>query len=133
MSGKRVTGIGGIFFKSKDPKSLARWYAEHLDLDVQDWGGALFRSKRVDSGEEVYSVWAPFAEDTGYFLPSKNPYMINLRVDDLHAVLEALRAEGCTVLDRFEESEQGKFGYVVDPEGAVVELWQPAATDTGNA
>jgi catechol 2,3-dioxygenase-like lactoylglutathione lyase family enzyme len=129
----RVHGIGGIFFKARDPKALGEWYREHLGFDVLSWGGAVFGWDRRDTGGKAYSVWAPFAEDSKYFQPSDKPFMLNLRVDDLDAVLAALREEGCQVLDRREEMENGKFGYVLDPEGLLVELWEPAAADPGLA
>ena len=122
----RVHGLGGVFFKARDPAALAQWYQRHLDLDVQGWGGALLRWRRADDGSEACTVWAPFGEDSEYFKPSGKPYMLNLRVDDLQATLQGLREEGCQVLDRYEESEQGKFGYALDPEGGLLELWEPA-------
>lgn len=125
----RVHGIGGVFFKARDPAALSAWYGRHLDLGVQDWGGALFHWKRSDTDAPGCTVWSPFAADTGYFQPSAKDFMLNLRVDDLDAVLAALREEGCRVLDRREDGEQGKFGYVLDPEDNLLELWQPAADD----
>jgi predicted enzyme related to lactoylglutathione lyase len=123
---KRVTGIGGIFFKSKDPQVLGEWYRKHLGIDVQEWGGAAFRWASEDNPQGVgTTVWSPFKEDTTYFAPSTASFMINYRVDDLHAVLAALRAEGCDVVDKVDESEYGKFGWVIDPEGNKIELWQP--------
>ena len=120
----RVHGIGGVFFKADDPKALTAWYSRHLGVGNEAWGGHIFKWKREDTGASAYSVWSPFNASTEYFKPSDKPYMINMRVDDLDAVLSALRAEGCNVLDRYEESEQGKFGYVVDPEGGLIELWE---------
>ena len=127
-SGKppRVHGLGGVFFKAADPVALSAWYARHLGLDMQDWGGALLPWRRSDTGEAACTVFAPFKADTDYFQPSDKPYMFNFRVDDLDATLAALRAEGCNVLERGEDGEQGRFGYVVDPEGGLIELWQPA-------
>jgi predicted enzyme related to lactoylglutathione lyase len=125
---KRVTGIGGIFFKAKDPKGLGAWYKKHLGVDVADWGGAAFRWNGPDNPEGVgTTVWNPFAADTRYFAPSSAPFMINYRVDDLHGLLAALRAEGVHVEEKVEESEYGKFGWVIDPEGNKLELWQPPA------
>jgi catechol 2,3-dioxygenase-like lactoylglutathione lyase family enzyme len=123
---KRVTGIGGIFFKSKDPKALAAWYKTHLGIEVEAWGGAAFRWKgpaNPDGGGTT--IWNPFAADTGYFAPSTASFMINYRVDDLHAVLTALRAEGVQVDAKVDESDYGKFGWVIDPDGNKLELWQP--------
>ena len=125
---KRVTGIGGVFFKCRDPKALGAWYQAHLGIAVEDWGGAAFRWRGPDNPEGVgTTVWSPFAADTGYFAPSAAPFMINYRVEDLHAVLAALRAEGVEVIEKVEESEFGKFGWVIDPEGNKLELWQPPA------
>ncbi|MBS0194735.1 MAG: VOC family protein [Proteobacteria bacterium] len=121
----RVHGIGGVFFKARDPKALGDWYRQHLDFDVSAWGGAKFAWKRADNGADGTTVWSPFASDTQYFAPSDKSFMLNLRVDDLDTVLGDLRAEGCQVLDRREDGEYGKFGYVVDPEGNLLELWQP--------
>lgn len=127
MSNKpRVHGIGGIFFKARDPAALMAWYRDHLGFPVEPWGGALLPWKRADTGEDAITVFSPFKADTTYLQPSDKPFMLNLRVDDLAATLEGLRAEGCNVLDRHEESEQGKFGYVMDPEGVLIELWEPA-------
>ena len=125
---KRVTGIGGIFFKSTDPKALSAWYKKHLGLDVSDWGGALFNWGGEGSKAGV-TVWSPFAQDTSYMEPSASSFMINFRVADLDALLSALRTEGCTVLDKTDSSEQGKFGWVMDPEGNKIELWEPSNTE----
>lgn len=123
---KRVTGIGGVFFKSKDPKALGAWYRKHLGIEVEPWGGAAFRWASPDNPSGTgTTVWSPFQEDSDYFAPSKATFMINYRVDDLHALLEQLRGEGCEVDAKVEESEFGKFGWVLDPEGNKVELWQP--------
>ncbi|WP_395701355.1 VOC family protein [Aquabacterium sp.] len=125
---KRVTGIGGIFFKSQDPKALSAWYQTHLGIDVQPWGGAAFRWQSEDNPNGVgTTAWSPFGADTSYFAPSTAPFMINYRVADLHALLAALRAEGVQVEDKVDESEYGKFGWIVDPEGNKVELWEPPA------
>ena len=123
---KRVTGIGGIFFKARDPEALRAWYARHLGIDVQDWGGAVLLWKD-DRGGDGMTVWTIFPETTKYLAPSTQPFMINYRVENLTAVLDALRAEGCTVDERTESSEFGHFGWVMDPEGNRIELWQPPA------
>jgi predicted enzyme related to lactoylglutathione lyase len=123
---KRVTGIGGIFFKARDPAALRDWYRKHLGIDVQDWGGAAF--SWVDAAGQPAggtTIWSVGEGDN--FAPSTASFMVNYRVADLHALLQALRAEGCVVLDKTEDSEYGKFGWVMDPEGNKVELWQPPA------
>lgn len=123
---KRVTGIGGIFFHAKDPGTLRAWYKKHLGIDVQDWGGTAF-SWSDDEGNPITgtTVWSIGGADGEGFGPAKSPFMINYRVDDLAALLQALRDEGCNVLDKTDESDFGKFGWVVDPEGNKVELWEP--------
>lgn len=122
---QRVTGLGGIFFKARDPAALNAWYRQHLGLDVSEWGGTVF--KWADDSPTGTTLWTPFKADTGYFAPSEAPFMVNFRVADLHGLLAALRAEGCDVLEKVDESEYGKFGWVMDPEGNKVELWEPPA------
>jgi predicted enzyme related to lactoylglutathione lyase len=123
---KRVTGIGGVFFKAKDPLVLREWYREHLGIDLEDWGGTAFRWVTPDNPNGTgTTVWSVFEESSTYFAPSTAPFMINYRVADLHSLLAALRAEGCAVDDKVDESELGKFGWVMDPEGNRVELWEP--------
>jgi predicted enzyme related to lactoylglutathione lyase len=122
----RVVGIGGIFFKANDAVALRAWYKRHLGMDIKDWGGATFQWHTPDRpNPNGATVWSVFAASSTYFAPSTAPFMVNYRVDDLHAVLDALRAEGCEVDSKMEESEYGKFGWVMDPEGNRVELWEP--------
>jgi predicted enzyme related to lactoylglutathione lyase len=123
---KRVTGIGGIFLTARDPAALGAWYKKHLGIDVQDWGGAAF-TWSDDDGNPVggTTIWSVGPADNDSFAPSTAPFMVNYRVDDLAALLQALRDEGCDVLDKTDDSEYGKFGWVMDPEGNKVELWQP--------
>lgn len=123
---KRVTGIGGIFFKAKDPVALRAWYQKHLGIDVQDWGGAAFRWADADGNPTTGStIWNISSAGGDYFAPSTAPFMVNYRVADLHALIRELRAEGCNVLDKIDESEFGKFGWVIDPEANKIELWEP--------
>jgi predicted enzyme related to lactoylglutathione lyase len=125
---KRVTGIGGIFFTARDPVALRSWYKQHLDIDVQEWGGAAFVwADSAGNPVKGTTVWSIGQSDGDYFAPSKASFMVNYRVDDLAALLKALRDEGCNVLEKTEDSEYGKFGWVMDPEGNKVELWQPPA------
>ena len=117
---KRVTGIGGIFFKASDPETLRAWYQRHLGIDVEAWGGVAFTWTAPGM-----TVWSIHKASTDYYEPSTAPFMINYRVEDLAALLQVLREEGCNVVDKTDESEFGKFGWVIDPEGNKVELWQP--------
>lgn len=123
---RRVTGIGGIFFQAKDPVALRDWYKRHLGIDVLEWGGAAFTwtdaAGQPTGGTTIWSIGPADGEGFG---PGRSPFMINYRVDDLAALLQALRAEGCQVLDKTDDSEYGQFGWVIDPEGHKVELWQP--------
>src|SRR4026207_1001009 len=114
----RVLGIGGIFIKAKDPVSLRAWYRLHLGMDVQDWGGVIFRWHTPEHpNEDGATVWNVFPDTCTYFAPSTAPFMINYRVQDLEALLATLRSEGCEVDKKTETSEFGKFGWVMDPEG----------------
>jgi len=123
---ERVTGIGGIFFKARDPNALQAWYKEHLGIDVQEWGGTAFTwSDAEGKPAGGMTVWSIAPADSENFAPSAAPFMVNYRVADLHSLLAALREEGCEVLEKVDESEFGKFGWVIDPEGNKVELWEP--------
>ena len=122
----RVTGIGGVFFKSPDPVSLRAWYRDHLGIDVQAWGGAAFKWADAEGRPTAgTTAWTVDAATSNHFAPSTAPFMINYRVADLHALVKALKAEGCTVLDKIDESEYGKFAWAIDPDGNKVELWEP--------
>ena len=125
---KRVTGIGGIFFNAKDPVALRAWYKKHLGIDVQEWGGTAF-TWTDDAGSPTTgtTVWSIGAADGSQFAPSTSSFMVNYRVEDLVSLMRALRQEGCNVLEKTDDSEYGKFGWVIDPEGNKVELWQPPA------
>jgi predicted enzyme related to lactoylglutathione lyase len=123
---KRVTGIGGIFIKSANPQRLREWYQKHLGIDFEPWGGYAFRWKSDANPDGTgTTVWSVFEASSNYFEPSNAPFMVNYRVADLHALVAALRAEGCQVMDKVDESEYGKFGWVVDPDGNKIELWEP--------
>lgn len=119
---KRVTGLGGVFFKSEDPKKLSAWYKDHLGIE------GIFKWKATDhpEGQEpAQTIWSPFKQDTGYFAPSDKPFMFNYRVENLEALLLALKDEGVTVVGEVEEHPYGKFGWIMDPEGNKIELWEP--------
>ena len=121
----KVTGIGGIFFKSDDPGKLVQWYKKHLGVPVDDYGYVTFPNlEDSESNRESYTVWSPFKNDTRYFHPSKLPYMINFRVDDLTALLQQLKDAGVEVDEKTTDDEFGKFGWCIDPEGRRIELWQ---------
>jgi predicted enzyme related to lactoylglutathione lyase len=116
---ERVVGIGGIFFKAREPERLRAWYREH-------WGGVQFEGAAASpGGRQAGTVWSVFPEATDYFRPGTATFMINYRVEDLDRVLAALREEGCAVDDRIESSAFGRFGWVSDPEGNRLELWEP--------
>ena len=118
----KVIGLGGVFLKSRDPAALRAWYRDCLGLDIASWGGAI-----LPNGPDTFAVWNAFAADTKYFDPSPHHVMINLQVDDLAALLADLRVK-CPdrLLDRGETTAEGAFGYVLDPDGTLLELYQPA-------
>lgn len=123
---KRVTGIGGIFFQAKDPVALRAWYQKHLGIDLQEWGGTAFSwTDGAGNPTTGTTVWSIGAATGNNFAPSTSTFMINYRVEDLSALLQSLREEGCNVLEKTDDSDFGKFGWVMDPEGNKVELWQP--------
>ncbi len=122
---KKVTGIGGIFFKCKDPDNIRKWYSEKLGL-VTDQYGSLFEFRQADKPEEKgYLQWSPFLENTQYFKPSEKEFMINYRVENLEALVYELKQNGVTVLDEIETYEYGKFVHILDPENNKIELWEP--------
>lgn len=117
---QRVTGIGGAFVRGRDAHSLREWYAEHLGIEISDYGGHQF-----DCAPGASVTWAIFDDESDYFGRRDQSYMLNFRVDDLDAMLGQLRAAGVEVIDQIEESEYGRFSWAVDPEGTRFELWQP--------
>ena len=123
-----VTGIGGVFFKSEDPKKLTEWYKKHLNFQTDKQGYVNFVWRESDNPEKKgLTVWSPFPKETEYFNPSDNPYMINYRVQELDKLLAQLREVGVQVDDKIEEYEYGRFAWIMDPEGNRVELWEPSA------
>lgn len=119
----KVLGFGGIFFKCEDNEKLAGWYRDHLGFLLSDFGGTVFEASKLPKNS--YAVWGPFANSTEYFKPSEKGFMINLIVDDVDAVLEKAAKGGATVIEEKEDSEFGRFGWFVDPEGNKIELWKP--------
>lgn len=122
---KRVIGLGGIFFKSEDREAMLKWYHERLGIPVEAWGAAFPWRRAEDPAAATYTAWSPFAGNTQYFEPSQHDFMINYQVEDLAGLLESLKQEGVQVLGQAEESEFGKFGWIMDPEGRKIELWEP--------
>ena len=122
---KRVTGIGGIFFKCQDTKKMREWYQTHLGLNTNQYGAVFEWHQGADSTKKGFTQWSPFKETTKYFEPSTKDFMINYRVENLEALVEELKKEGVTIADKMETAEYGKFIHIMDPEGNKVELWEP--------
>ena len=121
----KVTGIGGIFFLSKNPKKTREWYGANLGLAIDDYGSP-FEFRNANNPEEInYLRWSPFEESTDYFDPSEKPFMINYRVQNIEGLVEKLEQNGVTILDEIAEFEYGKFVHVLDPEDNKIELWEP--------
>lgn len=121
----RVTGVGGIFFKSSDPNEMKNWYKENLGLDTDPWGTNFEWFQGADSTKKGFTQWSPFKNDTTYFEPSKKEFMINYRVVHIEKLVEQLKENGVTILDEIETFEYGKFVHILDGEGNKVELWEP--------
>lgn len=122
---KKVTGIGGIFFKCKDPKQMNEWYKTHLGFNTTEYGVNFEWREESDPGKKGTTVWNPFSETTRYFEPSTKDFMLNYRVADLEALVEELKKEGVTIVDNIETYDYGKFVHILDPEGNKIELWEP--------
>ena len=122
---KKVTGIGGIFFKCKDPKKMREWYKTNLGLKTNEYGTVFEWRQATDSTKEGYSQWSPFSEKTKYFAPSTKEFMINYRVADMNRLLKQLKKDGVTITDSVESVEYGKFVHIMDIEGNKIELWEP--------
>jgi predicted enzyme related to lactoylglutathione lyase len=125
---KKVTGIGGIFFKCKDPKAVNEWYKKNLGFETTSYGTS-FEWREIDPGpagtKKGLTQWTPFADNTKYFEPSTKDFMINYRVENLEALVEELKKDGVTVVDKIESYDYGKFIHILDPEGNKIELWEP--------
>ncbi|NER15355.1 VOC family protein [Leptobacterium flavescens] len=121
----KVTGIGGIFFRAKNPKEINEWYGENLGLAIDGYGSP-FEFRNANRPEEInYLRWGPFEEKTDYFDPSKKEFMINYRVQNIEGLVEKLRENGAVILDEITEYDYGKFVHIMDPEGNKIELWEP--------
>ena len=122
---KRVTGLGGIFFKCQDPGKIKEWYRNHLGIQSDQYG-AMFGWRSLENPDEKgTTVWSPFADNTTYFSPSEKPYMFNYRVENLEELLAVLKEEGVQIVGEIEAYDYGKFGWIMDPEGNKIELWEP--------
>lgn len=122
---KKVTGIGGIFFKCKDPKTLKEWYAKNLGLAINKYGSNFEWRQADDSSRKGFTLWAPFKETTTYFQPSEKDFMINYRVADIKSLVAELKKAGVAITDTIEDYGYGKFVHIMDPEGNKIELWEP--------
>lgn len=122
---KKATGIGGIFFKCKDPKKVREWYQTHLGLNTNDYGAVFEWRQGADTTKKGFTQWSPFKETTKYFQPSTKDFMINYRVENLEALIHQLRKDNVTIVDTVETAEYGKFIHILDVEGNKIELWEP--------
>ena len=119
----RVTGMGGLFFKTEDPKKTKDWYQKHLGFNTDAWGCTFWW--KDNDGNKASTQWSPFKDDTTYFAPSKKDFMFNYRVENLVELLEVLEKEGVTIVGKMEEYDYGKFGWILDNDGNKIELWEP--------
>ena len=122
---KKVTGLGGIFFKCKDPQKLKEWYSNHLGFGMETYGTNFEWRKEDNPDEKGLTTWSPFPENTKYFSPSSKDFMINYRVENIETLVEELKQNGVTILDNIETYDYGKFVHILDPEGNKIELWEP--------
>jgi predicted enzyme related to lactoylglutathione lyase len=126
----RVTGVGGVFFKSKgDGKSLAAWYQKHLGMTLEDWGGAILKWPEDKQEDKGLTVWSVAKSDSKWFSPSDSAFMINYRVDNLDELLAQLRAGDVELVGEPQSDDNGKFAWIMDPDGNKVELWEPKSGD----
>jgi lactoylglutathione lyase len=126
---KKVTAVGGIFFKSKNPGEMREWYAKNLGFKAEAYG-AMFEWRKIDDADQKgVTVWNPFSETTKYFAPSTKEFMVNYIVDDLVGLVAQLKEDGVTIIDEIADSEYGKFVHILDPEGNAIELWEPPVED----
>ncbi|MBW2461401.1 MAG: VOC family protein [Deltaproteobacteria bacterium] len=124
----RVTGLGGVFFKTADKDETLAWYRDKLAMDTTDFGAVFQWREPSDTDEVGYTVWSPFAKDTEYFAPSEARFMVNFRVENLDALLTSLREAGVTIVGGPDDEPNGRFAWILDPEGRKLELWEPIAS-----
>ncbi len=128
MQVKKVTGLGGVFFKTDDPQASREWYKLHLGIESETWGAQFYWRDKDNPEKLEYSVWSPFKKASDYFEPSKKDFMINYRVDDLVALLKLLKESGIESVGEMVDDEFGKFAWIMDPDGNKLELWEPPKT-----
>ena len=132
MADAKVVGIGGVFLRCDDPKALSAWYHKHLGMPLEEWGGAILRWPDDTAEDKGLTVWSLAKKDSKWFSPSESSFMINYRVDDMDALLAQLRAGGVEIVKGPESAENGKFAWIMDPDGNKVELWEPMRWDEKN-
>jgi len=128
----KVTGIGGVFFKTQNPKELAEWYKQYLGLDLESWGGAILRWPNDQATDKGTTVWSVASNDTKWFSPSESSFMINYRIDNMEEMLTQLKTGNITIVKGPEYHENGIFTWIMDPAGNKLELWEPMAWDEKN-
>lgn len=122
---KRVTGLGGVFFKCDNPEEIKDWYRKHLGIESDQYGGYFKWRDAENPDKECLTAWSPFPKDSEYYQPSKKEFMLNYRVENLVELLKVLEEEGVKIVGEMEEFEYGKFAWIMDPEGNKIELWEP--------
>lgn len=128
----KVTGVGGIFFFTSDPKETRNWYSKNLGMETNDWG-ATFESRDINNSEQINSLqWSPFKQGSDYFAPSKKEFMVNYTVQNIEGLVRQLKESGVTILDEIAAYDYGKFVHILDPEGNKIELWEPAKEEKKN-
>jgi len=130
---KKVTGLGGVFFKCNDPKGMKDWYVKNLGLPTGEYGTTFEWRQDDDPSKKESTSWCPFPNDTKYFNPSKKPFMINYRVENLVGLVDELKKDNVTIVDEIAEYDYGKFVHILDPEGNIIELWEPADESEQNS
>ena len=129
---KKVTGLGGVFFKCDNPQLMNEWYAKNLGLPTSEYGATFEWSEADDPSKKGSTSWSTFPQDTKYFNPSAKPFMINYRVENIVSLVEELRKDNVTIIDEIAEYDYGKFVHILDPEGNIIELWEPVEESDQN-
>lgn len=128
----KVTGIGGVFYKTQNPKELCEWYKQYLGLDLESWGGAILRWEKDQASDKGTTVWSVAPNDTKWFSPSESSFMINYRIDNMAEMIEQLKVGNINIVKGPEYHENGVFAWIMDPAGNKLELWEPMAWDEKN-